>query len=74
MSDLDALKTEKQALIDKMLAMQQRFIAYEHQHGVGGKDYWGAGGGPLAGYPQEYMDIANRVVDLAHQIVGSSRI
>jgi len=74
MSDLDALKTEKQALIDKMLAMQQRFIAYEHQHGVGGKDYWGTGGGPLAGYPQEYMAIANRVVDLAHQIVGSSRI
>ena len=73
MSDIDALKTEKQALIDKMLAMQQRFIAYEHQHGVGGKDYWGTGGA-LADYPQEYMDMANRVVDLAHQIVGSSRI
>jgi len=74
MSDLEALKTEKQALIDKMLEMQQRFIAHEHEHGVGGRDYWAAGDGPLAGYRQEYMDTANRVVDLAHQIVGSSRI
>lgn len=75
MSDLEALKAQKQALIDKMLEMQQRFIAYEHLHGVGGKDYWAAGDdGPLAGYRQEYMDTANRVVDLAHEIVGSSRI
>jgi hypothetical protein len=28
----------------------------------------------LANYRQEYMDMANRVVDLAHEIVGSSRL
>jgi hypothetical protein len=27
----------------------------------------------LVGYRQEYMDMANRVVDIAHEIVGSSR-
>jgi hypothetical protein len=73
MSDIDALKKEKQALIDKMLEMQKQFIAYEHEHGVSGKDYWASTEGLLADYRQEYSDMANRVVDIAHEIVGSSR-
>lgn len=74
MSDIEALKKEKQDLIDKMLDMQKQFIEYEHQHGVSGKDYWASEDGLLADYRQEYMDMANRVVDLAHEIVGSSRL
>ncbi|ADC63932.1 hypothetical protein [Allochromatium vinosum] len=74
MTDIAALKQEKQELIDKMLEMQKQFIEYEHQHGVSGKDYWASSDGMLANYRQEYMDMANRVVDLAHEIVGSSRI
>jgi hypothetical protein len=74
MSDIEALKKEKQQLIDKMLEMQKEFIEYEHQNGVSGKDYWASSEGLLANYRQEYMDMANRVVDLAHQIVGSSRL
>lgn len=74
MSDIEALKQEKQALIDKMLVMQKQFIDYEHEHGVSGKDYWASQDEFLANYRQEYMDMANRVVDLAHQIVGSSRL
>ena len=73
MSNVEALKSEKQELIGKMLEMQKQFIAYEHEHGISGKDYWAASDGLLANYRQEYMDMANRVVDLAHQIVGSSR-
>ncbi len=73
MSDIVALKQEKQELIDKMLGMQKEFIEYEHQNGVTGKDYWASSEGLLADYRQEYMDMANRVVDLAHEIVGSSR-
>ncbi len=73
MSDIEALKREKQDLIDKMLAMQKQFIDYEHEHGVSGKDYWASSEGLLADYRHEYSDMANRVVDLAHQIVGSSR-
>lgn len=73
MSDIEALKREKQELIDKMLAMQKQFIDYEHEHGVSGKDYWASSEGLLADYRHEYSDMANRVVDLAHQIVGSSR-
>jgi hypothetical protein len=73
MSDIEALKREKQDLIDKMLDMQKQFIEYEHQNGVSGKDYWASEDGLLVNYRQEYMDMANRVVDLAHEIVGSSR-
>lgn len=73
MTDIATLKQEKQDLINKMLEMQKQFIAYEHEHGVSGKDYWASQDGLLANYRQEYMDMANRVVDIAHQIVGSSR-
>ncbi|WP_295383744.1 hypothetical protein [uncultured Thiodictyon sp.] len=74
MSDIDALNQEKQALIQQMLGLQRRFIEHEHQHGISGKDYWAASEGMLVNYRQEYKAMANRVVDLAHQIVGSSRI
>jgi hypothetical protein len=74
MSDIAALKKEKQELIDKMLEMQKQFIEHEHEHGITGKDYWASQDGLLADYRQEYMDMANRVVDLAHEIVGSSRL
>jgi enoyl reductase-like protein len=73
MSDIEALKKEKQELIDKMVEMQKQFIAYEHEHGVTGKAYWASSDGLLANYRHEYADMANRVVDLAHQIVGSAR-
>jgi hypothetical protein len=73
MSDIEALKSEKQELIDKMIEMQKQFIDYEHEHGVSGKDYWAPSEGLLVEYRENYMDMANRVVDIAHQIVGSSR-
>jgi len=72
-SDINALKQERQELISKMIEMQKQFIAYEHENGVSGKDYWASSEGLLANYRQDYTDMANRVVDLAHQIVGSSR-
>jgi hypothetical protein len=73
MSDIAALKKEKQELIDKMLVMQKQFIAHEHEHGVTGKDYWASEDGLLANYRHEYSEMATRVVDLAHEIVGSTR-
>jgi hypothetical protein len=73
MTDINALKKEKQELIEKMLSMQQQFIDYEHKNGITGKDYWASKDGLLADYRQTYMTMANRVVDIAHQIVGSIR-
>ena len=54
--------------------MQKQFIDHEHEHGISGKDYWAAQDGLLVDYRQEYSDMANRVVDIAHEIVGSSRL
>ena len=73
MSDKAALIKEKQELIGKMLEMQKQFIDYEHRQGISGKDYWASSEGLLVNYRQEYMGMANRVVDLAHSIVGSVR-
>jgi hypothetical protein len=73
MSDIEALKKEKQELIDKMIGMQKQFIEFEHQHGVTGKDYWASSEGLLANYRHEYAEMAVRVVDIAHEMVGSHR-
>ncbi len=73
MSDKEALMQEKKELIDKMLELQKKFIEHEHQHGISGKDYYASDEGLLANYRQEYMDLANRVVDIAHEVVGSAR-
>ena len=73
MSDIVALKNEKQELIDKMLEMQKQFIDHEHAHGVTGKDYWASEDGLLANYRQEYMDMAICKEKTAYEIVGSAR-
>ncbi len=56
-----------------MIGMQKQFIEYEHQHGMSGKDYWASSEGLLATYRQEYAEMATRVVDIAHEVVGSYR-
>ena len=48
MSNVEALKSEKQELIGKMLEMQKQFIAYEHEQGISGKDNRPASDGLLA--------------------------
>ena len=73
MSDIEALKKEKQDLIDKMLDMQKQFIDLEHQNGISGKDYYYSQDGLLKDYREKYRDMAMRVVDISHEIVGSSR-
>jgi hypothetical protein len=73
MSDTEALIKEKNALIQQMLEMQRKFIDFEHQNGISGKDYYYSQEGLLKDYRQEYRDMAMKVVDLAHQIVGSAR-
>ncbi len=73
MSNKEKLMQEKKELINKMLEMQKKFIDHEHQHGISGKDYYASEEGLLANYRQEYMDLANRVIDIAHEVNGSAR-
>ncbi len=66
--------SEKQDLIQKMVEMQRKFIAYERERGVEPRDYWaGKKGHPLSEYKKDYADLATRVVDLAHEEKGSKR-
>jgi hypothetical protein len=66
--------SEKQELISKLLEMQKKFIDYEHENGVEMQDYFAAEEGHvLKGFRQEYMDLANKLVDMAHAEKGSHR-
>lgn len=66
--------SDKQELIAKMLEMQKKFIAYEQENGVEMEDYFvGDEAHPLHGFRQEYMDLANKLVDMAHSEKGSER-
>ena len=63
---------EKQKLIESMLEMQKKFIAFEHEQGLRVEDYFAPSADhPLADYIQEYSDMANKVVELAHREKGS---
>ena len=65
---------EKQDLIARMLEMQKKFMDYEHANGVEMEDYFAAQEGHLLkGYRQEYMEMANKLVDMAHEEKGSHR-
>ncbi len=66
--------SEKRKLIEQMVQMQKEFIAFEQTHGVEPEDYWaGQEGHPLYQYRDRYMDMARKVVDLAHEEKGSRR-
>ena len=65
----------KQEMIKRMLELQQKFIEYEHQNGVDPFDYYTPKSGHfLDGFKEEYDDLARKLVDVAHQEVGSSRL
>jgi hypothetical protein len=74
MSDIEALKAEKATLIAEMLDMQKQFIDIEHADRITGKDYNYSQDVLLKDYREIYMQKAMRVVELSHEIVGSSAL
>jgi len=72
MGDTEVLKVEKAKLIEEMLEMQKQFIDFEHANGISGKDYYYSQDGLLADYREKYMEKAMRVVEISHEIVGST--
>jgi hypothetical protein len=66
--------SDKQKMIKEMIEMQKKFIEYEHKHGVSQEEYFTAGDDhPLGGYRQKYGELANQLVDVAHEEKGSHR-
>jgi hypothetical protein len=65
---------EKQQLIKDMLEMQKNFIAQEHATGIGSEEYYNPKEGTtLEGYQAKYNEMANRLIELAHEEKGSKR-
>ncbi|GJL82315.1 MAG: hypothetical protein DHS20C01_19490 [marine bacterium B5-7] len=66
--------SEKQQIIAEMIQLQKTFIDYEHQNGVDPSDYFNPEAGhTLDGFRQKYQELANRLVDMAHEEKGSRR-
>ena len=66
--------SSKQELIKEMLAMQKKFSEYEHANGVDPEEYFTPeAGSELDGYRAKYQELANKVVDMAHEEAGSKR-
>ncbi len=66
--------SEKAELIAKMLEMQKKFIAYEHENGVSMAEYYAEEEGhPLHNYRKEFAELAIKVNGIAHKEEGSQR-
>ena len=66
--------SSKAELIKEMLEMQKKFISYEQVNGVDPQEYFAPeAGSELDGFREKYQELANKVVDLAHEETGSHR-
>jgi hypothetical protein len=66
--------SSKQDMIKEMLAMQKKFTAYEQANGVDPQDYFTPeAGSEFDGYRAKYQELANKVIDMAHEEAGSER-
>ena len=64
----------KQERIQKLLEMQKKFIELEQKGEVTPESYWlPKEGSDLDGFKDEYTKLAMKVVDDAHDEVGSKR-
>jgi hypothetical protein len=66
--------SEKKKLIQEMIAMQKKFIAQEHANGMDPEEYYSpTEGTEMEGYQSKYTEMANRLVEMAHEEKGSKR-
>ena len=57
-----------------MLEIQKKFIEYEHKNGVTQQEYFTADDShELGDYRHKYNELANKLVDMAHEEKGSHR-
>ena len=68
------MSKEKQEKIKKLLAMQKKFIALDREQGVEASEYFSPDDdSEIAGFREEYRDLAMEIVDLAHKDKGSQK-
>ena len=68
------MSEEKQAKIKKILEMQKKFMALDREQGVEASEYFAPDDeSEIAGFREEYRDLAMDIVDLAHKEKGSKK-
>ena len=67
-------RVSKQEKIKKLLEMQKKFIALDREQGVEASEYFAHDDdSEIAGFREEYRDLAMDIVDLAHNEKGSKK-
>ncbi len=67
------IQDERKVIITRLLEIQKKFMELEREKGVTEKDIHHNPKGILKEYKEEHEKLANRLVNLAHQIKGSIR-
>ena len=67
------LQEERKQIITRLLEIQKNFMDLEREKGVTDKDIHHNPKGVIKEYKEEHEKLANRLVDIAHQIKGSIR-
>tara|TARA_B100000900_G_C20212226_1_gene566320 strand:- start:280 stop:585 length:306 start_codon:yes stop_codon:yes gene_type:complete len=67
------IQDERKVIITRLLEIQKKFMELERKKGVTEKDIHHNPKGILKEYKEEHEKLANRLVNLAHQIKGSIR-
>ena len=65
------LQEERKQIITRLLEIQKNFMDLEREKGVTEKDIHHNPKGVIKEYKEEHEKLANRLVDIAHQIKGS---
>ena len=66
--------SEKQEIIQQMLALQNKFIELEHNGQFSTEQYYDTDGdSELARHKRSFEELATRLVDMAHEEKGSKR-
>ncbi|HHZ87859.1 MAG TPA: hypothetical protein EYN73_05425 [Chromatiaceae bacterium] len=63
--------SEKQDLIKRLLEMQTQFIAWEHDGGIDGAEYYNTD--KIKAYRDEYAELSDKLINMAHADKGSLR-
>ena len=73
MSDKKKLEEERKTIITKMLKNKKELMKQERKDGITEKDIHLNPTGIVKEYKEQHEKLANRLVDIAHELKGSIR-
>ena len=73
MSNTKKLEEERKTIIARLLKIQKEFMELERKQGVTEKDIHHNPVGIVKEYKEEHEKLADRLIDIAHELKGSIR-